>query len=1017
MKSVFFLPSTNIHIRRGIFSLLFLSVVCYISYYLIYSARHEYAWTYNSHKEISQLKADPGIYNSFTIHENGVYFGTINGDTYSLNAVNGSLNWRHSAFDYSIYPAAFDTKGSMFISNFDGRIYAIDTKTGSEKWRLSLTDNFRLDTEPVYSDGKVFAGSRDGSFYAINSDTGSILWTFSPGAQDISSHTPLTTIFHFGRFTVDTKIVYINSAPKKKIYALDKLNGHVLWEINTQEFIFQKPTVFEKTISFTDPHNTFNLVDKKSGEIVFSTETQSNSILTSNKCIFITHWDGAVECINTDNGKRKWLYSTDNETTTLLKVVESNRLLIQNRNLQSDILSLLDGDTGTVLWTQSFAHNQSYSVQHDSKHVYIIGSQAQCAITYEGKPIWCAKVGRTILNSFYSTSGIYIVSKDDTEIFLTFVESVNGHVRWTYHSKNINEVSIKIHRNNMFFTSKDNTSVTMINPEAKYTFFSDSDIRNAESTMTTYEKAREQVLALVRFFPQIGAYINTRKPATITAQRNVVERNSLFEIDILQDESSYANKYADINVHALIIDPKGKEYRIQAFYYDHEHWKLRFTPNITGLWKWKIEGAISPQKIGTFLVINSTDIGFISLSKTDAKLFTDESGSIFIPIGIQTCVNDLNQDGDPLNQWPLNTDIRVVSSHDGSYPTTSFESFLETHEKSGFNIFRWGDSNCSFQLWDLLSEKGNVYKINNGTYLDKMFRMLREHNQHIWMSLLSFSLPFDTTLPLHKQQDILRSYIDYIVARYASYVDVWELTNEIRLPDSLVVYMAQYLRSIDPYKHPITTSWEKPHLDEIEIISFHWYPGECNEYCEEDYRRQFLPFESYKKPIVVSEQGNSYGSWDEYSGIRYRMRLWINFFEKNSFIVWGMPSKLFENKDGPSNIYIGPLERKYVEVFSKTIADIGDSLVKHTATSSNEKDTVYSIKSGNIIYGYISRRVIHPIEQPSEISVEIPGRSEIQWIDPATGSVLNSETINLKRSVITTPIFSSDIVFKIVEKK
>jgi hypothetical protein len=52
-----------------------------------------------------------------------------------------------------------------------------------------------------------------------------------------------------------------------------------------------------------------------------------------------------------------------------------------------------------------------------------------------------------------------------------------------------------------------------------------------------------------------------------------------------------------------------------------------------------------------------------------------------------------------------------------------------------------------------------------------------------------------------------KRFIEYAVARWGVYVDFWELLNERRASDEWTALMADYVRSIDPERKPISTSW------------------------------------------------------------------------------------------------------------------------------------------------------------------------------------------------------------------
>ena len=84
----------------------------------------------------------------------------------------------------------------------------------------------------------------------------------------------------------------------------------------------------------------------------------------------------------------------------------------------------------------------------------------------------------------------------------------------------------------------------------------------------------------------------------------------------------------------------------------------------------------------------------------------------------------------------------------------------------------------------------------------------------------------------------------YIVGRWSSFTSVafWEFFNEqsfslANIPPEWTLEMARYLKSIDPYKHLVTTSfwndaqravWESPDID---LTQLHLYPGDSAHDC------------------------------------------------------------------------------------------------------------------------------------------------------------------------------------------
>ena len=55
--------------------------------------------------------------------------------------------------------------------------------------------------------------------------------------------------------------------------------------------------------------------------------------------------------------------------------------------------------------------------------------------------------------------------------------------------------------------------------------------------------------------------------------------------------------------------------------------------------------------------------------------------------------------------------------------------------------------------------------------------------------------------------------------RWGAQTDVWSLLNEQRADAGWLRIAADYLRSIDPYQHPITSSWnDHINMTQIEIV-------------------------------------------------------------------------------------------------------------------------------------------------------------------------------------------------------
>ena len=76
------------------------------------------------------------------------------------------------------YDRAFHVVGAgdtiFFASSADDKIYALDSRTGRQRWTFFAEGPLRF--SPCVSDGKVYAGSDDGYIYCLSADDGSLIW-------------------------------------------------------------------------------------------------------------------------------------------------------------------------------------------------------------------------------------------------------------------------------------------------------------------------------------------------------------------------------------------------------------------------------------------------------------------------------------------------------------------------------------------------------------------------------------------------------------------------------------------------------------------------------------------------------------------------------------------------------------------------------------------------------------------------------------------------------------------------
>jgi quinohemoprotein ethanol dehydrogenase len=130
------------------------------------------------------------------VHDGRIYLATGANDVFALDAVNGAILWQYAGkLDPKVSTVCCGWTnrgvalgdGKVFFGALDGRLIALDMRTGREAWSVQAErwqDGFSLTSAPLYLDGIVITGFSGaeygvrGRIKAFDANTGRLLWTF-----------------------------------------------------------------------------------------------------------------------------------------------------------------------------------------------------------------------------------------------------------------------------------------------------------------------------------------------------------------------------------------------------------------------------------------------------------------------------------------------------------------------------------------------------------------------------------------------------------------------------------------------------------------------------------------------------------------------------------------------------------------------------------------------------------------------------------------------------------------------
>ena len=489
-------------------------------------------------------------------------------------------------------------------------------------------------------------------------------------------------------------------------------------------------------------------------------------------------------------------------------------------------------------------------------------------------------------------------------------------------------------------------------------------------------------------------------------------------------------------------EPDGME--LVNFTGDYEY-RLRFQPNVSGKWTYKIYveydgGDITEELSGEVNVSDSSEEykGIISVDKSNNRTFIYEDGETFIPIG------------ENMGWWA-----------DNSRKTYDYYVWFSNANKNNMNIARiwmapwgfclhWGKS-----IYDLSD------RLNYAARLDRVIEYAKEYDMYIMLTLLNhgqFSTGADPTWnqnPYNKEKggilsspeafftskearDAYKNELLYIIGRYgySNNIMCWELFNEVDWTDNASLNalniknwhkeMGEFIKMNDSYHHMVSTSYktEQGTSFNLEVIDFacpHSYGYAGKNICDTLPNVLDKLYRQYVKPILHAEIGidwqNGYNNYKlDPKGINLRQNSWAGMMGGGA---GGAMNWWWDSYVHPYNLYY---QFKGAGAYSKLLDLTGSDYTQLRTLSGVEKSSgvgLLGYRYNDRIYGYIydvNWSYFNETGELTDIYVKIPftsGTYNITFYNATTGVAFASQELVITNGIasISVPKFTSDVAF------
>jgi len=525
-----------------------------------------------------------------------------------------------------------------------------------------------------------------------------------------------------------------------------------------------------------------------------------------------------------------------------------------------------------------------------------------------------------------------------------------------------------------------------------------------------------------------------------TSQVGLYEK---FEVQLNLQNVKYYNPYdyKQIDVRAVFISPSGKKWEIYGFYDNFKKadaWKIRFSPNETGTWTYRVsvedyQGKVY-SKVHTFTAVESAHHGWIRTSNDNPHYFQYDDSTSFYGIGVYS-------------------------------PWGNDQQRLDTFSKHHANLLALWNITYGGMVNDhgLIEDSLGHYNQNKLGHLDIFMSELEERDIKLMLAIWPHDL-FSATVWAHQwhinpYRDITKVqevYSDaaawefqkklyrYLIARYgySRSFGIWEIINEMNGTDGwqdghhLEAYewvnkVSVYFRNHDPYHHPTTASFSGGkkeyretlyHLTDVPNIHLYSKQGWTPEFSQDSMRSSMFNYawasrrfwNTFYKPSIFGESGASLSYYKpgtrDYE-IAYHNAIWASLTNGlASTPVWWS----YKDLSSQSWNYL-----QYLQQFVRDIDFAHLELIPANITVSHAD--AYGLKTDNFVFGWIRSYDGKGISgKKVEINNLDNGNYRIIWYDTWQGEFIKEIKQKISNHTLSEQIPSisgnvPDVALKVVK--
>ncbi|HXB57492.1 MAG TPA: PQQ-binding-like beta-propeller repeat protein, partial [Vicinamibacteria bacterium] len=202
--------------------------------------------------------------------EGTVYAGADDGRLHALDARSGRERWSfHAGGPIRTRPTV--AGADVFFQADDGVLYRLDARTGGERWRVKVAEKPSVRSGPgdpksrfddfgadvIEAGNRLFVGTHDGRMLAVDPAQGRRVWEFA--ARDSVVAAP----------AVDAGRVFFGSFDGN-VYALDAARGQLIWKHDMKAPVTSTPAIHRDLLLIGSRAYDFEAIKASNGETAWA---------------------------------------------------------------------------------------------------------------------------------------------------------------------------------------------------------------------------------------------------------------------------------------------------------------------------------------------------------------------------------------------------------------------------------------------------------------------------------------------------------------------------------------------------------------------------------------------------------------------------------------------------------------------------------------------------------------------------------------------------------------------------